>query len=335
MKKVTSFIINKETSDCFKAIVLLLIIMGHNHTLFPLDSTSFLWLYSFHVAQFFILPSFYKRKEINLCRTIGKILARCLIPYTIFYIITFILTFLLFKKNDGIDILSLTKGYFHIGIYPSESIGMQFIWFLLSFCMMSILDAIEKKYNYLYCPFFIIGFWIAIQGDWYRAQLFRYIPLYIAQAFYYLFLAKTTFIGIRYIPKFYIICIGIFIIVSILHWFSPMIFEDRILSITAFSLIWKIASRLQSIKIITDFGKKSLVIYLIHLYVYHAVTIVLPNTTFCGYIILILTISISYAIALFLVRIPKIYSFFFPKSWNDWINTFCSQNSKHGYSSNS
>lgn len=320
MKIMSNYFLDKETSDSFKAIVLLLIIIGHNKVLLPLASTPFLWLYAFHVAQFFILPSFYQRKEINLWETISKILTKCLIPYTIFYIITFILTFLF--ENNAIDILNLIKGYFHIGVYPSESIGMQFVWFLPAFCLMSILDVIGKKYKYLHCLFFITGFWIAIQGDWYRAQLFRYIPLYIAQALYYLFLAKMTFLLVRYIPKSYIVCILIFIIVSILHWFSPVPFEDRILSITAFAAIWRVAHMLQSVRIIKDFGRKSLIIYLIHIYIYNAIAIVMPKTIYIGYVILFFTIGISYILARFIVHCPKLYSFLFPKSWHDWINTF-------------
>lgn len=56
-------ILSKDTTTAMKGLLILLIVIGHNHEIAPENSFLMSWLYSFHVLIFFILPFFYIKEK--------------------------------------------------------------------------------------------------------------------------------------------------------------------------------------------------------------------------------------------------------------------------------
>jgi fucose 4-O-acetylase-like acetyltransferase len=74
-------------SDAIKAILILLIILSHNHYIAPEGGLLYRFLYKFHVICFFILPFYYdKKKKFNFRNNIN-IFIKCYIPYFFFFVL--------------------------------------------------------------------------------------------------------------------------------------------------------------------------------------------------------------------------------------------------------
>ena len=76
--------LSRDESYTIKGILITLIVLGHMKPLIPWPSPVFTWLYSFHVACFFVLPFFYKKGSVdNLKKHILKLAVRTGIPYSL------------------------------------------------------------------------------------------------------------------------------------------------------------------------------------------------------------------------------------------------------------
>ena len=79
--------ISFEESNAIKGLLIFLIILGHNRIFSAVASSQcWMWLYSFHVYSFFLLPFFYPEKGIN-CDRVRNNVVKLLYVYLLWFII--------------------------------------------------------------------------------------------------------------------------------------------------------------------------------------------------------------------------------------------------------
>ena len=128
MNKIIDFI-NIQQSNSIKAIIMLLIVLGHNHILAPNNESSHLfgYLYRFHVSIFFILPFFYNRYDCLCKEAINKIIVRNSIPYVLFFLLCYLLYhFIIIKDGFNLDFVpqKVKKVKFSSIIKPDEKVTL-------------------------------------------------------------------------------------------------------------------------------------------------------------------------------------------------------------------
>ena len=124
-----SIILSRDKSSAIKGLLIFLVVLGHNH--FFVDSFSegcYKWLYSFHVALFFILPFYYPEKPFSWNRVLTNA-KRLLWPYTYLFIIFSLISIFILKISVcdiGIIHTYITGDFYRLRMY----IGFQYLWFL-------------------------------------------------------------------------------------------------------------------------------------------------------------------------------------------------------------
>ena len=149
--------LSRNKSAAIKGILIMLVVLGHNHFFVEVFSMSvFSWLYSFHVAIFFVLPFFYPSKRFSWARmrTNAK---RLLWPYSYMFLLFALINIFIFKSS------SLNLSVFHTYItgdfYTLKTVvGFQYIWFLPAmFSMLFIKDIYDSVANNIRAIILIIG----------------------------------------------------------------------------------------------------------------------------------------------------------------------------------
>lgn len=308
--------LSREKSNIIKGLAILLIILGHNHILCPKYSQLFSYLYSFHVTVFFILPFFYNKQVCLNKNSIYKVVKRTYIPFLWFFFFCLIINYL---YNRRVSCWSeIVCGIFSIGGYGCRNTcGFVFPWFLPAFCMMSLFRIFASKYKWLSIIFLIIGLSCMIDYSYFTWMVvFKYFnPFYVIQACYYYTLGLLSLYAFHYIPQWKNIGPVIFILLSIFV-FTGIIKSSSIpylFSLTGFVLIYWISEKLSHIKLLVVFGRNSLYIYLLHVFIYNSMELILPHKYFIGIVIYVLTILISLMCVLGIKQIPLINKYVFGK----------------------
>ena len=138
-----------EESSAIKGTLILLIILGHNHILAPIEGRLFNYLYDFHVYGFFILPFLYNKKidikRITLLDGFIKLWG----PYIFFFLLCYFVYQLEIAK-DRLEITEIIYGIFNASQRTIKSVtGFAFIWFLPAYYSMTIWMMILNNRNIL------------------------------------------------------------------------------------------------------------------------------------------------------------------------------------------
>lgn len=137
MSQNCSVILSRDKSSTIKGLLIFLVVFGHNH--FFLDSFSegfYKWLYSFHVALFFILPFFYPERHFSWNRVFTNA-KRLLWPYTYLFILFSVISIFFLKisvYDIGIFETYITGDFYRLRMYT----GFQYLWFLPAMFSMLI-----------------------------------------------------------------------------------------------------------------------------------------------------------------------------------------------------
>ena len=313
--------ISKTNSTAIKGLAILLIILGHNHILAPQNEGIFNYLYSFHIYIFFILPFFYDKKIQLSKKNIINCIVRFYIPYIIFFTFSYFIYHSFILKDD-INLKEFITGFFNIGGYNCKNTtGFQFIWFLPAFCMYNLYRILTSKYPYLSYLYIIIGI-LAQISDIFHNLIFSF-PFYIGQGFYYISIGLLTVLLTNVLPSSKKVLPFIFITISVLYFLDfikkPYIF---IFSISGFFFIKWIAQLISEYKIIKILGDNSLLIYLVHVYLYNALERLFPFNLFFGYVNYLLTIILSIYISIWINNNIILRNLIIPKDFKSWINLF-------------
>ena len=94
-------LIGREESTALKAILILIVILGHNKYLMGVnDMLSFRFLYSFHVYAFFLLPFLYNHHHQPFAVFVRKNIKRFGVPYMVVFAALFAMSGPAVFEND-------------------------------------------------------------------------------------------------------------------------------------------------------------------------------------------------------------------------------------------
>lgn len=305
--------ISREESTAIKGLLIMMIVLGHNHVLAPSNSLLFSYLYSFHLMCFFILPWFYFSQHKAICMDhIFSILRRNYVPYSIFFLICLTL-FIIKEKSLNIDWIQTTKGYC-IGspLNLRLSVGFIFLWFLPSFASFSILKifcntSAPLKYLLLTLSCSIIFLPWNIQ-EWLKNSL----PFGLFFATKFLCLGWITIKCMMYVPHAQYVGGISFVIISIFYFMGIRNeFIMQIFPIFAFTTLL-LLKRIICNPVFQTIGKYSLCIYLTHMFISTTLDKMLPTTMIYGFLAYCITLVISYIVATFIYH-TKLHKIIFPR----------------------
>lgn len=305
--------LDKETSTNIKGLLILLIVLGHNHVLAPLGSFLEVWLYCFHVLLFFVLPFFYEVKSKKLSPGyFVDLIVRNWVPYFFTTLIVLVATLV---TTESFEINGLTLFAFFNGAssMTGRYLGAIFLWFLPTYCTFSLLQLSVGSNKWLkigLCLTGLVGWFMTReQFEWLRIHSLFGIPMAI----------KCFALGClcQYIyQKQYAVYIGavVFVVLTFLLYKHTMIaFTSIVWPISAFGGILLVRSTLKN-KLFQVLGKHSLVIYLIHLFVYQFIERIVGQSLLVGIFNLIVTLVVSTAIAVFIEKNDCIRRLYTPRS---------------------
>lgn len=305
--------ISRDESTAIKGLLIMLIILGHNHILAPYGSSLFIYLYSFHLMCFFILPWFYYSKHNTISWDyVIAILRRNYVPYTFFFWFCFAL-FVLKERTLDINWIQTFKGYFISSpLNLRLSVGFIFLWFLPSFASFSVLKLLCKVSTPLKL-LLLIGSFCIIFLPWNMQEwLKNNLPFGLFFAAKFLFLGWITVRCLTYVPYARYVGGIVFVIISILHFMGiKQGLIMQFLPIFAFQTIL-LFKKLVCNPILRAIGKYSLCIYLTHMFISTGLYRVFPPTLIYGALAYGITLATSYVIAVFIYR-TKLDKIIFPK----------------------
>ena len=312
--------LSRKDSDTLKGFFILLIIIGHNHILCPINGMVMTYLYRFHVIAFFILPFFYINYQGKLkFKNIRDYFVRNYIPYLLFFIFSFLVFHLAIKK-DGLDIDLFLKGFLS-GAQPvlKEATGFYFLWFLPAFFAVTLIRMLFDNAHWLgKVSIILFSVFLHLLLSWNtRETLFNSIPFALTQGFYYFAFGVFAYYLLRFIPYIKYVGAMIFILVSIAFMVGYKIIIPFLFPISFVMFSLTIVKLLMYVPYLDELGKYSLPIYLVHVYIYNGFELILPQTIIWGIIILIITIVLSFYISTILLNIPYIRKLIFPRNWNE------------------
>lgn len=308
--------LDKETSTNIKGLLILLIVLGHNHAIAPLGSFLEVWLYRFHVLIFFVLPFFYGTKNKKLSSDyLVDLIVRNWIPY--FFTALMALTATLVTtgefKINGLTLFAFFNGS---STMTSRYLDAIFLWFLPTYCTFSLLQVSAHSNKWLKIVLCLTGLagWFMTweQFEWLRVHSLFGIPMAI----------KCFALGClcQYIyKKQYAVYIGaaVFVVLTLLLYkHTTIAFTSIIWPISAFGVILLIRSSLKN-KIFQVLGKHSLIIYLIHLFIYHLIESIAGQGLPVGIFNFIVTLAVSTMIAVVIEKNDFIRRLYTPRVLND------------------
>lgn len=292
---VSKSLIFRDSSETFKGILILLILLGHNSILVrnwvngEIVSSNYIytWLYSFHVYSFFILPFLYNSnsyKKGNLKKYATKIL------YPYFWI--FIICLLIYNVSGEThsNSISYIIYSFFIGndMLLKDVIGFNFPWFLpIMFSILLLKDFYysSTKSIKLIIIFISMLLWILSIFSFVEINtLTNYTPFSFLKALcFFLFCLVSLFLIKRYniqtekVKKIYRFLFAfIFVLLSIILYLNTnykIIAISRLLRflmpISFFVFIYSIIEYIPKSKWLINLGKYSLQIYLYHVIIYN------------------------------------------------------------------
>lgn len=301
--------ISREQSLSIKALTIILIMLGHNHILAPIDGKLFTYLYSFHVAIFFVLPFYYSRHKFDY-RYICVAAVRLLVPYFFFCLFCWIVTGIV--TGSYITELYKLKGLVNLGgIGTKGATGFYFPWFLLAFFTMTVIRVLSDINRVVWCLALLIGgilFVISFQNK----QIIDFVPFYSGRAFVYFFIGTVS--STIYFKKnnFKYLFIIAFFLFSLLYWCDIMKMPPIFLSgVCGFFFFWHICEKVPTNRFTNFVGKNSLKYYLYHVFVYN-IFINMGSTFFMGFLNLLLTFFSTTVLVLLTNRLSLLNRVIFP-----------------------
>lgn len=307
-------VIGRDESVAIKGLLIMIIVLGHNHILAPSGSTLFSYLYSFHLMCFFILPWFYfsKHKTISSDQ-ISSIIRRNYIPYSVFFLICLFLFVVVKEQPFNIDWRETAFGYF-IGspLHLRKSVGFIFLWFLPSFASFSILKAFCNTSVFLKYLLLTVSL-CTIFLPWDVQELLKNnLPFGLFFAIKFLCLGWISVKCMTYIPQAQYVGGFFFMVITILYFIGIrnglMMQLFPVFAFLAMLSLRKIVCNL----VLCNVGKYSLCIYLTHMFISTLLDKIFPTTMVYGILAYCITLVSSYLCALFIYKI-KLNKIIFPR----------------------
>lgn len=144
----TYSLLERSQSIFLKGVLILLIVIGHNHYLMEAHNNIPWvkdWLYSFHVHAFLWLPFLYGTKLLKV-NSVIKSFKRLFIPYTLFFIVLIIMHFFLNHTFDfKLNVWAYVSGSKTL---LRDALGMEYLWFLPTMFAVLVLKSMYDTFKY-------------------------------------------------------------------------------------------------------------------------------------------------------------------------------------------
>lgn len=339
MQKV---ILSRDESAAIKGLLMFLIVLGHNELFCHYFSGIQKYIYSFHIACFFILTFSYPAKTLSAER-IKNYIARIYYPYWLFYIFFFIISVFAIKLNvPGIvkeemmdrSVLGFFTTFFNGGITWVEVYAcFTYLWFLPVMFSFSILKDIYNNYAksrwiiiLLAIPCFVV-FWLFMKVRPYPKSINHIIEQYsICSIFQALAFLLLSIIAIKtYNSKYKIIEAFVFILLSVYYYFVPTKQTTWILMcilpFVFFHLLVGFKDYLVKSSLFRNIGNFSLIFYIVQtpvcVFINLIVTLIVKHPTL--WIIIIshsIIMIVSYYVSYYIKRNKLLNRYVFPSSFS-------------------
>ena len=285
--------ISFEESAAIKGFLIIMIIIGHCYGLPYFPKGLFDYLYSFHVACFFILSFIYPSKHLTKER-FNNYTVRLLLPYFMLYIIFSAIIF--FFMLNGIDAKPslaygdysfcgwlatlFTGGFLPLHIYT----GMQYLWFMPAMFSFVIVRDLFKmnsafiQHKSLFVFFCFICYFLVCVFSYYPPfpnkivyLIQRFSPLSFFYSLGMIFVSYVTSIFLKNTRiKYYMggfIAITLFFVFNLytefLKYESVVRCLRVLMPLLAFCFLYIIKGHLVRYKFLCAFGRMSMMIYIV------------------------------------------------------------------------
>lgn len=294
--------ISRDASTGIKGLLIFLIILGHNSFFSSETRIGMVYLYTFHIQAFFMLPFLYPHKELSFVR-FRDYAVRLYYPFIIIFLFLSLINYFgcslgIVPENVSLGtmettdkwkefILTLITGNGYSIDYFS---GFQFLWFLpVMFSMTLIKDLYYGnstrrilKYTILIsgCFFFFVYFIFGFRAPFDKSIIYllkEYSPFAITHALGAFFMGVCALLVIH-MTKYKVanIVISIFFILGTIVCFrsqhdGEVPIDDEIrwmllltMPFLFFFILYQLRNPISNITILRELGKYSFPIYIIH-----------------------------------------------------------------------
>lgn len=264
-----------DYSDSYsiKGLLILIIVLGHNKYLME-EGMAFKYLYSFHVYGFYFLPFLYNFKVVNLSVMVRKNAIRLLVPYTLVFCLLAILNRSVFDINMMVCYFSgsqvLLREVLHSG---------GFLWFLPT--MFSLLCLRHIYYTVSYSKRLMLVAVSLLCWFCYAFGYFGIVQIYAPMSIFIAFAMLLPGIFVREISNkeslpvlsmfFFLLTIAVAIVFPVDEGKTYKILKWIICPILINSFLISSCSVYKKITFLSEFGKYSFGIYVIHLFLYNII----------------------------------------------------------------
>lgn len=314
--------ISRQDSSIIKGLLTILIVIGHNHIVAPQGSSLMLYLYTFHVMCFFILPWLYDKKKDLTLENIGTTILRAWIPYVFFFVLSLIVFMVIVRKQPDVGGIAAA---FVTGSQAllKENVGFFFLWFLPTFCTFSLLKLVGDKWDGLKCFITILSICTFIfpwrETEWMKNNL----PFGMYVAFRYYIYGFIVFYLLKWQEWIKYVGGVVFLIFTWMYWNDIISWYNIVLMpVVGFMFVLSVAPIFRRQTWLQEIGKYSLPIYLLHVYVYNVIERVVPHTMIWGFVVLVLTLVLSYFISYVIYKMPRLKNIIFPRNVDEWKSAF-------------
>jgi hypothetical protein len=332
-------LLSREESTAIKGSLILLIILGHNIAFvnFTDPWMVMVWLYTFHIHAFFLLPWLYLQKPLSLPR-FRDLFLRFFIPFLLTGLAAALARHRLAFFTDRIW-MQLPAAFFHGGaMHLQRLLGLQFLWFLpaifFASCIRELYAAAKPPFRFSLLTLGALAAFRWVLPFPSPDHIFAYLFPALAYLFWGLVLRECIRRGFGS-ALFCILVLSAASAAFFLHY-RHCIFPFRtgyphthlhrtvtiFMQAAFFLLLFHLRSVLSRRRWLLFLGRHSFLVYLAHpwfSYLSYAICqrLHLPlGLTFV--LTMACTIGGASACAWILSRLPRLHSLLFPRTWPEW-----------------
>lgn len=316
---MNSVYLSREPSDSIKGILIILIVLCHNHVLAPNNGVHGLmgYFYLFHVACFFVLPFFYDSQVELSWKRVQTILVRTWVPYLWTCIMCWLVLSVFTRQ--------FAFGWEHICAFMQgtqspirKCFGFVFPWFLPTFCSFSIMLMCAKTWKWLYWTFFVLslGTWAMTWPQFYQFK--NTVPLGFGLALSYFGSGVIAFFANKWSRWSKYVGTALFVVLSLGYWFNWHLGYAYSLFPVSFFLLLLCIVPYMNWRWLRVLGQNSLGIYLMNMFVGNICYILLPRTIPFGIIGFLCALLVPLAVTVYVNRVERLRKIVFPRHWEEF-----------------
>lgn len=311
--------LSRESSDALKGVLMLLVALGHNHVLCP-NTVAGGWagyLYTFHVAGFFILPFFYRRQARMSWAYVRDLLVRHWVPYAWVCLLCW-LAYSVFSWH-------FSFGWEHVWAFLQgtqspirQHFGFVFPWFLPTYCSFSLLLLVARRWTWARWTLLTLAL-PTLGMTWMQFYQFKNaVPFGMGLALYYYGLGELTRLlnGLgrwaRYVGG------ALFWGVSVCWWTGVSCYYLYVLQPVCFFCLLLCVEPFLKMGWLRMVGRYSLGIYLFHVFIANLAYYLFPRTLWMGWLGFGLSVVVSLMLTRGIHAWPWLRKRLFPNTWEEF-----------------